>query len=249
VPLLDDLIRSLEPAPEEVRDVAAGPYWTLVVASHCGVAFGPGAPESPQDAGPPGPQSRPGADRHDRARSLHGKHVGDVLPYALSCDPAEASIGVAAINAVVSGRCDPGPFRPYRMPRARGKSVAVVGEFSFIEDLRSIAEQVYVIRKDPASGDYTGTDVERLIPQADIALISGSAIVDGTLEYLLRLARPCYTVVHGPSTPLSPVLFEYGADQLVGVLIKDTEGVRRLITEGASSLAQCPGIQPVVLIR
>jgi uncharacterized protein (DUF4213/DUF364 family) len=243
VPLLDDLIDSLKPVPEEVRDVTAGPYWTLMEASHCGIAFRPDAPESLQDAGPLG------TGWHDHLMRLHGKHVGDLLPYASSCDPAEASIGVAAINAVLAGRCEPGRFRPYRMPRARGKRVAVVGEFSFVEDLKSIAEQTWVIRKDKTSGDYTGTDAERLIPQADIALISGSAIVDGTLEYLFRLAASCYTVVHGPSTPLSPVLFEYGADQLVGVLVKDVEGVRRLITEGTRFLEQYPGIQPVVLIR
>lgn len=51
-----------------------------------------------------------------------------------------------------------------------------------------------------------------LIPQADVVAITGSALINHTLDRLLSLAKRQATVpVLGPSTPLSPVLFEYGA--------------------------------------
>jgi uncharacterized protein (DUF4213/DUF364 family) len=249
VPLLDDLIRSLKPTSESVSDVSIGGNWTLVAASECGVASRLKSSDSAPEVGRAGLEINREGDRHDLAGQLRGKPARDLLQYAFSRDATEASIGIATANALAAGRCDPGLFRPYRMPRARGKRVAVVGEFRFLDDLRSIAEKTLVIRKNPESGDYDGTDAESLIPEADIALINGSAVVDGTLEHLLGLARPCYTIVHGPSTPLSPVLFEYGADQLVGVMIKDPESARRCIALDTGLLTECRGIQPVVLVR
>jgi uncharacterized protein (DUF4213/DUF364 family) len=249
VPLLDDLIRSLKPTSEAIREVSIGRLWTLVAASQCGVALRMEPSDSAPEVGGAGLEINSEGEQHDLARRSRGKPAGELLEYAFSRDATEASIGIATANALAAGQCDPGLFRPYRMPRARGKRVAVVGEFRFLDDLRSIAEKTWVIRKNPESKDYEGTDAESLVPGADIALIPDSAIVDGTLEHLLALARSCYTIVHGPSTPLSPVLFEYGADQLVGVMIKDRESVRQCIALGTELLTECRGIQPVVLVR
>ncbi len=247
--LLDDLVRSLKPTPEFIRDVSVGRLWTLVAASQCGVALRMEPSDSLSEVGGASLEMNREGEKHDLAARLRGKPAGDLLQYAFSPDATEASIGIATANALAAGQCDPGLFRPYRMPRARGKRVAVVGEFRFLDDLRSIAEKTWVIRKNPESKDYEGTDAESLVPEADIALISGSAVVDGTLEHLLRLARSCYTIVHGPSTPLSSVLFEYGADQLVGVMIKDRESVRQCIELDTGLLTECSGVQPVVLVR
>jgi uncharacterized protein (DUF4213/DUF364 family) len=248
LPLLEDLIRSLRPAPEQVSDVVAGHHWTLVVTSHCGIAIRPQPSGSRREADSADHTATAGQDVHSLPGRLRGKPVEDLFDYALSSEPAEVSVGIAAINAVAAGRCDTGLFRPYRIPRARGRRVTVVGEFHFLDDLRSIAESVRVIPKNPDSGDYTGTGAESLIADSDVVMIGAPALIDGTLEYLLDLARPCYTIIHGPSTPLSPVLFSYGADQIVGVIVKDCEATKRHISMGHGLLTDCKGIQPMVLI-
>ena len=69
------------------------------------------------------------------------------------------------------------------------------------------------------------------------------------MERLLEASRTCYTIVFGPSTPLSPVLFEYGADQLVGVRVENHEEVAKWIAADRENLMECPGLKSVVLRR
>jgi len=54
-------------------------------------------------------------------------------------------------------------------------------------------------------------------------------------EGLIRLCRPgVFVLVLGPTTPLSPVLFDYGANVISGTLVTDPETVLRYISQGAS---------------
>jgi uncharacterized protein (DUF4213/DUF364 family) len=230
--LLEDLLDSVADHTVEIGDVVTGRFWTLVASPKCGVASNRGIPPTSSE---------------DAAGSLRSKPVGALLGMAASPSPAEASVGVAAINSLIADHVDTARFRPQMIPRATGKKVAAAGDFPFLDNLRTIADEVWVIEPDPESGNYTATGADRLFREADIALITGSTIVDHSLEYLLGLSKTCYTIVYGPSTPLSPILFEYGADQLVGVSIRDAEQVKRYIAGGARTLSECSGIEPVVL--
>jgi uncharacterized protein (DUF4213/DUF364 family) len=61
------------------------------------------------------------------------------------------------------------------------------------------------------------------------------ALINHTLEPLLELCAPdALVVVLGPSTPMSPVLFEYGVDILAGSQIIDIEGVLRTVCQGGN---------------
>jgi uncharacterized protein (DUF4213/DUF364 family) len=162
----------------------------------------------------------------------------DLLPLASSAAPSEASLGVAALNALLQESLKAEAFRPYTIPRAGGKRVGLVGEFAFTEKLRAIAAEVIVIGQDAA---------ESLLPRVDIAILSGACTVNHSLEALLRASSHCYTIVFGPSTPLSPILFDYGADQLVGVRVENREEVAGWITAGKEDLMACPGLKSVVL--
>jgi uncharacterized protein (DUF4213/DUF364 family) len=152
---------------------------------------------------------------------------------------------VATLNSLIIGQVASRHFKPYKIPTAKDKKIVVAGEFHFTEHLKTIALDVAVIGKNPETGDYSGN--EQAFRDADVALIAGARMVDGTLESLLELAGPCYTIVYGPSTPLSPVLFRYGADQLVGVRVSDEIAARKCITEDMADLSACPGFAPVVM--
>ena len=74
-----------------------------------------------------------------------------------------------------------------------------------------------------------------ILPQADVAAITGTALINHTLDELLDLCRPETSVmVLGPSTPLSPVLFDHGVDVISGTVVVDTDLVLTLIGQGAT---------------
>jgi uncharacterized protein (DUF4213/DUF364 family) len=73
-----------------------------------------------------------------------------------------------------------------------------------------------------------------VLPEADIVAISGSAFINHTMESLLGLCRPgSLVVVLGPTTPLSPVLFDHRVDIIAGTRVVDPVLALRCVSEGA----------------
>ena len=51
----------------------------------------------------------------------------------------------------------------------------------------------------------------------------------------MALRRPeALVLVLGPSTPLSPALFDYGVHLLSGAVVQDVEAVLRAVSQGAN---------------
>ena len=231
--LVDDLIASVETRDAQVRDITVGASWIMVASSACGIS-------------PGGAHMRQQRDRF--ADRLCGKPAAHLLDLVSSADRLERSVGVATLNSLILGQTDFRTFRPYRLPRARGKTIAVVGEIPVPEGLKDVAAEVLTIARQPTADAYDGGSAAESLARADVAMIDGSLITDHTLGHLLDLAKSCYTIVYGPATVLSPVLFRYGADQLSGVRVTDEDSVRRWISEDTGPLLQCPGITPAVMV-
>jgi uncharacterized protein (DUF4213/DUF364 family) len=87
------------------------------------------------------------------------------------------------------------------------------------------------------------------VPQADIVAITGSAFINHTVERLLGLCRPkSFVVVLGPTTPLSPVLFDHGADVVSGTRVVEPELALRCLSEGAT-FRQIRGVRLLTMER
>ena len=59
-------------------------------------------------------------------------------------------------------------------------------------------------------------------------------MINHTLESLLDLCKGAYVVLTGPSSPLSPVLFDFGVHAICGTRVTDAREVDRYITQGAT---------------
>jgi hypothetical protein len=133
--------------------------------------------------------------------------------------------------------------------RGRGKDVALVGHFPFIAQLRQAARHLWVIEQDPTEDEYPAAAAADLIPRADMVAITGSTLINHTLDGLLALcSREAPVMVLGPSTPLSHVLFDHGATIISGTRVVDEPAALRTIGQGAS-FRQIEGVRLLTLGR
>jgi len=97
--------------------------------------------------------------------------------------------------------------------------------------------------------DFPETEAENLIPQADVVGITGTAFTNHTVEHLLGLCSArAYVVILGGTTPMSPVLFDYGIDAISGTKVIDPRLAMRCVSEGAN-FRQIRGIQKLTMMR
>jgi uncharacterized protein (DUF4213/DUF364 family) len=232
--LIQDLIAAAGTAETPVREIVTGPGWIMVTSAGSGLAAR--LPAARGDTAT--------AETPDLREAYRHRPLKDLLKLASSPDRSKASLGIAALNSALSSSQPAGKPRSFSIPRAGGKTVAAVGDFAFIEDLRRIAARVITVDKDPDEQTADGA-----LAGVDIAIIRGSTLIDGTLQSWLERTRHCYTVVYGPSTPLSPLLFDYGANQLVGIRVDIDDVTAEWIRGGREDLLSCPGVSSVVLGR
>jgi uncharacterized protein (DUF4213/DUF364 family) len=223
--ILDGLLTSLY-HDTPIRSVLVGVHWTVVCSHHCGMAA---------------TLINNHTHGHSQVRDvgqLHTKTARELADYALSDNPLEASIGVAAINSLLDmdeSRAVEINAVDVLIERGRGRNVALVGHFPFISKLRDAVGQLWVIEQHPAEGDYPAEAAADLIPKAGVVAITSSAFINHTMDGLLALCSPKTTVmVLGPSTPLSLVLFEHGVTFLSGTKVIDEAAVLRTVGQGAS---------------
>jgi uncharacterized protein (DUF4213/DUF364 family) len=226
VKILDALLAGLD-TRAGVRDIRQGPFQTAVLTRRCGLA------STPHDPGP----------HHSRfavaeAGRLLEKSTRELAGLAGSASLHEAAIGMATINSLIEpdeARCVDLNAADLIAEKGRGKRVAIVGHFPFVPELRGIVKELWVIEKNPHDGDYAEGDAGELIPQADVLAITGMAFTNHTFEPLLELRRPgAYVVVLGDTSPLSPVLFDYGVDAIAGTFVTDSETALKCVSQGAS---------------
>ena len=224
-----------------LRDIRQGPFQTAVLTRQCGLA------STPHDSGP----------HHDNspvknAGLLLNENPESLSRLALSSSEAEAAIGMAAINSLIEvdeSCCEELNAAELLMTRGNGKKVVVVGHFPFVSRLRTVADELSVIEKNPREGDLNEAEAENLLPRADVIGITGTAFTNHTFENLLNLCRSgTYVVVLGGTAPLSPVLFDYGIDAIAGTLVTDPEAVLRSVSQGAT-YRQIKGVRRLTMMK
>ena len=224
--IINDLLSSLD-YKASVRDIRQGAFQTAVLTRGCGLA------STPHDRGP----------HHDKipvkeAGLLLNKDTLSLARMALSASPLEAAIGMATINSLIEideQRCTELNAGDLLSSKGEDKKVAIIGHFPFIPRLRTVVSELWVIERNPQEGDFAETEADKLLPQADVVGITGTAFTNQTIESLLGLCKSnAYVVVLGGTAPLSPILFDYGISAVSGTRVIDPETVLRCVSQGAT---------------
>ena len=223
-----------------VADVRVGTHWTAVVVET-----------------PVSPGARPGSDlraglastqivhdlEHGRpavrsAGHLIGMSAREVAGWMRAESLTERSIGFAAFNALLeldAAACVERNAEEIIIEQGRGRRVAIVGHFPFVPCVREVAETCWVLELNPGPTDLPAALAPELLPQADVVAITGMALVNGTFDGLAALCRPeAYVLVLGATTPLTPLLFDYGVSAVSGTVVTDIAAVLDAVSQGAN---------------
>jgi uncharacterized protein (DUF4213/DUF364 family) len=165
----------------------------------------------------------------------------------------EAAVGMTAINALLPRQperwVDLGA-EEYLARHGAGKNVAVVGHFAFVEQLRAQMKNLWVLELEPRPGDLPAEAAPEVIPQADLIAITGTTLINHTFEGLLSLRSPdARLMLLGPSTPLSPLLFDWGVDVICGTQVQDPLVVAHMAAQGASTRQMKPYLRQVTMLK
>ncbi|MEA3336434.1 MAG: DUF364 domain-containing protein [Chloroflexota bacterium] len=229
--LIDSLLSQITDGA--ICDIRVGASWTAVEAHvagerRCGLATSFSGHRS-------GHHGRP---RVADAGNLTGFSPTALVQLARSDSPMEIAIGLAAINALL-------PRQPALWAEehaadviahhGKGKRVVLVGHFPFVDQLRERVGTLWVLELQPQAGDLPASAAVDVVPRADVLAITSTAFINRTFAGLMALRRrDALVMLLGPSTPLSPVLFDYGVHFLSGAIVQDVDRVLQAVSQGAN---------------
>src|SRR5882757_5690349 len=157
---------------------------------------------------------------------LRGRPALDLAKEALGDHGIRRAVGIATMNALADTcwRRRPHPETELRLgidafdatEIRPGEKVVVVGAFvPFLRELKRRRQPFLVLEQDPATLKpeelpffRPANEAPSVVPEADVLLITGTTLINDTLEALLRLAKPTARVTMvGPTVSLLPDAF------------------------------------------
>ncbi|MCF7810376.1 DUF364 domain-containing protein, partial [bacterium] len=179
---------------------------------------------------------------------LKGGEAVEVLSWLLSDNQIQRSLALAVANGLAAYRKTEsinGDIRSIAQIKS-GDHVTMVGYFKSIADeLNDYCDlRIYEKRSKPGMSKENLRPAEEGLCDCDVALITATAILNGTIDSLLEAAKDCREVaILGPTTPLIPEAFiETPVTILSGVYTKNEE-VLRVISEGGGMKQFQPYVQ------
>lgn len=238
--IFSDLFQFVKPYDTRIRRLFVGVHWTVVQSRVCGIA-------STQIEPPPHFNLQVRDVGH-----LHEKSAYELARFVTSDKWLEATLGMAAINSLIDideKLCKNENAFDTICEKGIGKNVAIIGHFPFVKKLRDVVGKLWVIELQPREGDHHADESFRILPQCDVVGISATTLINHTLENVLKFCRDdAFKVMIGPTTPMSPVLFDYGIDVLAGSKIYDPQGIIRGIEQGGN-FRQLTGIKVLTMSK
>jgi uncharacterized protein len=150
----------------------------------------------------------------------------------------EVAIGLATINALLPRNPDEWidfNTEDYLIQQGANKNVAVVGHFPFIKRVKPTVKNLWVLELSPKDGDLPAYAAPEIIPQADLVAITATTLINKTFQGLIDLCRlDADVILIGPSTPLSPILYDYGIRMISGTIVTDPQAAILGIGQGIS---------------
>lgn len=240
-----DILLADVPTGWRVTDVHVGANWVVALVHHSDGTTRAGVAATPHPVASDA-AFQPGHTALDR-------DAEQIAQGLRSPDMTAAAVALATLNALNQPDerlLTTDDAADWLSAQSAGRSIAIFGRFPFIEEeVRPFASRVWVFEQQPQPGELGGEAVGAVLPQADIVAITGSSVINHTIDGILGQVRHgCVTVILGPSTPLSVKLLDSGIDALFGVSAVDVPSLIRTVAAG-SGFQKVEGLRRVALFR
>jgi uncharacterized protein (DUF4213/DUF364 family) len=198
--------------------------------------------------------ARGGCSVFQGVRPLAGRPAADLLALLASRDAIEAGVGLACANALAN-RLEVGRREGDVLEQLEVRpedDVAMVGHFGpLVDALRERARSLTIYERvaEPTGLLRPREEAAAGLARCQIALITGTSIVNHTVDGLLEAARGCREVaLVGASTPLLPEAFDGAAvTMLSGVVVTAPDEVLRVVSEGGGMRQFGPHVRKVTV--
>ena len=234
-----------------IDDLVLGIFFTGVKLStgHGGVAFTP-IGEIPEAVCCPTT-----AARMPRAGSLTGISVWDCLPLASDKNVLKSAIGVAAINGITSLLLESGiRFEGEIVIGEDGfdllkieptETISLIGAFGpYIRRLKRMGNPFFIVEKNPLALREEEkpfykpeSQMAQALKRSDVVIITGTAIVNQTVDLILsNLRKESRVAIIGPTASMWPeAFFRRGIQVMAGIRIQNPDKMIRILKEGGSA--------------
>ncbi len=215
----------------KVEQVCIGLHWTAVVLEvdgerRCGLASTLGSNHV---------HGEPDVPQAGELTTFSGRELAEMV---FSDQLLLSSTGVAAVNALLPRQPETWQHlnaEELIAQKGAGKTVAMVGHFPFVSRLAPRVGKLMVLEQNPQPDDLPAHAAAEVVPNAEVVAVSGSTLINHTLADILKLCHPdALVIMLGPSTFLSPVLFEYGVDYLCGAVVSEIDAVIHTVQQAGN---------------
>jgi len=175
----------------------------------------------------------------DKAGELEGD-ARELAKLSLTPHAVDSSVGVATLNAVLNRNVegDEGDVLDF-LDLKKNDKVGMVGNFKpLVDRMGGDAPELYIFERKPQGEDvYPDWAAEQLLPKVDVAMITGTALINKTIDHLLELTKNAREIaILGPSTPMAPEVFKKrGVTLLSGMVVENIEKTLKIISQGGGT--------------
>jgi len=180
----------------------------------------------------------PGQGEIELVENLAGKPVTDAIRLIRQSSPFLISMGFAALNACNAP--DPDDIDPMNFPAdeliaslGKDRVTGLVGEFPFVNQLADRVGTLHLFELKAVANALPRDQWESVLPELDILAITGTTLLTRQMAWYLSRASRATIVILGPTTPISRVLFEHGANYLCGSVVTDIKKVAESVKTGS----------------
>lgn len=188
------------------------------------------------------------------AGQLKGSKAIDVLEDMFTGKPLKKALGIAVLNALSSTCWEQSPPQGYIMEAGvdvldeveiplSGYTVVVGALVPIIRMLKERKSRFAILELDPATLKphelpyyIPAARASEVVPKADLVVITGTTLINDTLEGLLSLAKPeTDIIVVGPTSSMLPeAFFRRGVRLVGGTLVTKPDELLHVLAEAGS---------------